>query len=48
MFFANGGNNGAAVVTAVGGQPAYTYSWSPSGGSNAMGTGMTAGTYTVW
>ncbi len=43
----NGGTNGAATVTAAGGTPAYTYTWAPAGGSNATGTGFSAGTYTV-
>ena len=43
----NGGNNGNASVTAGGGTPPYTYSWSPAGGSLASATGLTAGTYTV-
>jgi hypothetical protein len=43
----NGGSTGAAQVTASGGTPGYTYSWSPSGGTSASTTGRTAGTYTV-
>ena len=43
----NGGGNGTATVTPTGGTPGYTYSWSPSGGTNATATGLTAGTYTV-
>lgn len=43
----NGGNNGSATVTATGGTPGYTYSWSPSGGSSSVATGLTAGNYTV-
>ncbi|SDJ97204.1 T9SS type A sorting domain-containing protein [Flavobacterium noncentrifugens] len=43
----NGGTNGSASVTAIGGAGSYTYSWSPSGGTAAMATGLTAGTYTV-
>ncbi|MEL1255957.1 T9SS type A sorting domain-containing protein [Flavobacterium sp. DGU38] len=43
----NGGANGVASVTVSGGQPGYTYSWSPSGGTAAMATGLTAGNYTV-
>ncbi|SHH63274.1 T9SS type A sorting domain-containing protein [Flavobacterium defluvii] len=43
----NGGSNGTAAVTAVGGTGAYTYLWSPSGGTAATATGLTAGTYTV-
>ena len=42
----NGGNTGTATVNATGGTPGYTYAWSPIGGSNATGTGMTAGNYT--
>ncbi|MES2417296.1 MAG: YDG domain-containing protein [Bacteroidota bacterium] len=43
----NGGSNGVAVVTASGGTAPYTYSWSPSGGTNAAATGLAVGTYTV-
>ncbi len=43
----SGGNNGSATVTATGGVVPYTYTWSPSGGSNATATGLTAGTYTI-
>lgn len=42
-----GGNNGTATINAMGGNPPYTYLWSPSGGTNATGTGLSAGTYTV-
>ncbi|CAN5399328.1 hypothetical protein BH09BAC5_BH09BAC5_01840 [soil metagenome] len=42
----NGGNTGTATVLASGGTPGYTYSWSPSGGSAATGTGLSVGTYT--
>jgi hypothetical protein len=42
----NGGSNGSASVIASGGTPGYTYSWSPSGGTAAEATGLTAGTYT--
>jgi gliding motility-associated-like protein len=42
-----GGNNGGATATAGGGTPAYSYSWSPSGGSAATANSLTAGTYTV-
>ena len=38
--------NGSASVSASGGTAPYTYSWSPSGGTNATATGLTAGTYT--
>lgn len=43
----NGGSNGSATVTAAGGTAGYTFSWSPSGGTNATATGLAAGTYTV-
>jgi gliding motility-associated-like protein len=42
-----GGNNGSATVTATGGTTPYTYAWTPSGGSGATATGLSAGTYTV-
>ncbi|WP_374676581.1 T9SS type A sorting domain-containing protein [Flavobacterium sp. NRK1] len=43
----NGGANGFATVTVVGGVAPYTYAWSPSGGTAATATGLDAGTYTV-
>ena len=43
----NGGTNGTATVTVTGGTGAYSYVWSPSGGTAAMATGLAAGTYTV-
>ncbi|MNW71302.1 Rare lipoprotein A (RlpA)-like double-psi beta-barrel [compost metagenome] len=43
----NGGANGTATVAPTGGTPSYTYSWAPSGGTNATAAGLTAGTYTV-
>ncbi|WP_409415694.1 T9SS type A sorting domain-containing protein [Flavobacterium sp. PS2] len=43
----NGGSNASATVTATGGAGSYTYSWSPSGGTAATASGLTAGTYTV-
>ncbi len=42
-----GGNNGTATATPSGGTPPYTYSWSPSGGSDATASGLSAGNYTV-
>lgn len=44
----NGANNGTATaqITQNGVAP-FTYSWSPSGGTNATATGLIAGTYTV-
>ncbi|RDI11238.1 T9SS type A sorting domain-containing protein [Flavobacterium sp. AG291] len=43
----NGGANGSAAVNVSGGTPGYTYAWSPSGGTAATATGLSAGTYTV-
>lgn len=42
----NGGSNGTATVTASGGVAPYTYSWAPSGGTNATASGLMAGAYT--
>ncbi|SEO67791.1 Por secretion system C-terminal sorting domain-containing protein [Flavobacterium sp. CF108] len=42
-----GGNNGSATISAAGGTTPYFYSWSPSGGTAATASGLTAGTYTV-
>jgi hypothetical protein len=42
----NAGSNGAASVSATGGTTAYTYAWTPTGGSSASATGLAAGTYT--
>ncbi|SIO34556.1 beta strand repeat-containing protein, partial [Chryseobacterium scophthalmum] len=43
----NGGTNGTASIVVTGGTAPYTYSWSPSGGTAATATGLSAGTYTV-
>ncbi|MBS1611661.1 MAG: T9SS type A sorting domain-containing protein, partial [Bacteroidetes bacterium] len=43
----NGGSNGTATVSVTGGSTPYTYSWGPSGGTNATASGLAAGTYTV-
>jgi hypothetical protein len=40
-------NDGTATVTVNGGTAPYSYSWSPSGGSNASATGLAPGTYVV-
>ncbi|OUD34629.1 hypothetical protein FPG59_12945, partial [Flavobacterium sp. FPG59] len=42
-----GGSNGSAMVTPSGGVSPYTYSWSPSGGTGAIASGLSAGSYTV-
>jgi len=41
-----GGTDGTASVIVSGGTLPYTYSWSPSGGTSATATGLSAGTYT--
>jgi gliding motility-associated-like protein len=42
------GNDGSVTgITASGGTGALSYSWSPSGGSAANATGLTAGSYTL-
>ncbi|MFC4164220.1 T9SS type A sorting domain-containing protein [Epilithonimonas zeae] len=43
----NGGSNGSATVNVSGGTAPYTYSWSPSGGTNVTASGLAAGNYTV-
>jgi gliding motility-associated-like protein len=43
----NGGNTGSATISPSGGTPGYTYSWAPSGGTNATATNLTAQVYTV-
>ncbi len=40
-------SNGSATVVPVGGTGPYTYSWNPSGNTNATATGLAAGNYTV-
>ena len=42
-----GGSTGNASVSPSGGIGAYTYSWSPSGGTAATATGLAQGSYTV-
>jgi gliding motility-associated-like protein len=42
-----GGSNGSLNSNTVGGTSPYTYNWSPSGGTNAAATGLTAGSYTI-
>jgi len=41
------GDTGTAYADVSGGTAPYTYSWAPSGGTDAKGTGMPAGSYTV-
>jgi len=42
----NGGNNGTASVSVTGGNPNYSYQWSPAGGTNALATNLVAASYT--
>ena len=41
------GSNGSIMASASGGTTPYTYSWSPSGGTNATASNLSAGTYTI-
>lgn len=41
-----GNATASASVTVNGGTPAYTYAWTPSGGTATTATGLAAGTYT--
>jgi gliding motility-associated-like protein len=43
----NGGADGSATVSALGGSPPFTFSWSPSGGNSQTANGLSAGTYIV-
>ncbi len=43
----NGGSDGSATVSLVGGLGPFTYSWSPIGGNSATATNLPTGTYTV-
>lgn len=43
----NSGNSGIASAAASGGTPGYTYSWTPSGGTSSVATGLAAGNYSV-
>jgi gliding motility-associated-like protein len=42
-----GANNGTATVIANGGTGAYTYSWTPSGGTNSTANGLSQNNYTA-
>ncbi|MDF2449593.1 MAG: hypothetical protein K0R26_2097 [Bacteroidota bacterium] len=44
----NGGSNATATASVSGGMQPFTYTWSPAGGNNQTGTGLSAGTYTVF
>jgi len=40
-------NGSVLVASTTGGNPGYTYTWSPSGGNSTSETGLTAGNYIV-
>lgn len=42
-----GASDGSATIEASGGGLPYTYSWSPSGGTDSLASGLSAGNYTV-
>jgi gliding motility-associated-like protein len=42
-----GGNDGSATVTQTGGTAPYTYAWTPTGGTGATASNLSAGTYSV-
>lgn len=42
-----GASDGTATVNATGGTGAFSYAWSPSGGSSSSASGLTAGVYSV-
>ncbi|HET6225464.1 MAG TPA: PKD domain-containing protein [Bacteroidia bacterium] len=43
----NGGSNGTASVTAIGGVPGYTFTWLPTGSTGTTIQNLAAGTYTL-
>jgi gliding motility-associated-like protein len=43
----SGGKTGSATSSASGGTGALNYSWTPSGGTSAVATGLAAGLYTI-
>jgi len=43
----NGGSNGQAKVSVIGGKAPYAYSWSPTASSTYIASGLSLGTYTV-
>jgi len=42
-----GGTNGAGVILVSGGVPAYTYTWSPSGGNASSASALAAGVFSI-
>jgi hypothetical protein len=43
----NGTNNGSATFYVLGGMPAYSYTWLPSGGIDSIAKNLSSGIYTV-
>lgn len=43
----NGGSDGSASVTLLGGVGPFTYLWSPSGSTDTLATGLSAGIHTI-
>ena len=43
----NGGSDGVATVSLLGGVGPFAYNWAPAGGTGATSTPLSAGTYTV-
>lgn len=43
----NGGSDGTATVTPIGGTAGYTYTWTPFGGNSQNSTGLTPGSYDI-
>src|SRR5690606_13138171 len=43
----NGGSDGTASVSVIGGNAPYTYLWTPTGGISETATGLPAGVYNV-
>jgi hypothetical protein len=41
------GMDGTATATVNGGSPPYSYTWLPAGGNSSVGTGLSAGIYSV-
>ncbi|MBW8051180.1 MAG: T9SS type A sorting domain-containing protein [Cytophagales bacterium] len=44
----NGAATGQATAAVTGGTPAYTYLWSPIGGTDTIASNLPAGTYTIY
>ncbi len=42
-----GNNNGNIIITAIGGTPPYTYTWTPAVSTTASASNLSAGTYSI-